>query len=669
MTDRARGLLAAFFLVCFGSAAWSHAVHTSATFDEPPHLAAGYVYGSFADYRLNPEHPPLFKRLAALPWRWSGRWPHGLELDRPPTADNPGRLAWTEARRAFALAAGEVDAQWLFAHTLLYGARDATLERLGVRQTYAIDGSVELTPEDYLNDVGVLLLGARSVTIVAGLLLVSLIGLWAYRLHGADGALLALALACFDPNLIAHGSLVTTDIPFTALLVATVYWLWRAGADPRREELSLRFLGLGLLAFGLSLATKFSAVVLLPVLPLLAIAALAHRDPSWRCGRWKGRLGTWRHKLSALLLFALAAALVGGVAIWASYGWRYEAASDAVSDVGVRLPVELTLRRAKALELLAGDHPNGPPPDLVEATAAQVELGLPARLLVRLDSMRAVPEAFAFGIAEAQRKAQSRTSFLRGEISSRGFPTYFLWTFLLKTPIVSLLLCTLALLLLARRRMRAVDLLFLLLPLVIYALFSFSSRLNIGHRHLVPLYPFLYVLSGSLITTSRARRVTPFVLGWVVLGSSLVWTPAVRPQVIYPDYLAYFNELAGGPAQGSKSLVDSNLDWGQDLPALATWLEENGVEEPIALCYFGTADPRYHGIRFVNLPGGYPFAPPFGRGSFAALDQPGYLAISATHVRGVYFDPVLRASWRQRLMGAEPIAMAGRSIDIYRLEP
>jgi hypothetical protein len=154
-------------------------------------------------------------------------------------------------------------------------------------------------------------------------------------------------------------------------------------------------------------------------------------------------------------------------------------------------------------------------------------------------------------------------------------------------------------------------------------------------------------------------------LGAVAVSASVVFAPPWKPVIIYPDYLAYFNEFAGGPRNGYTCLVDSNLDWGQDLKKLKHWLDRHKIAEPINLCYFGMADPRYYQIPHVNLLGGCVFEP---EEPFQAARIPGYLAISATNLQGVYLSAQGRALWARFLQDAHLIDTIGYSIFIYRLE-
>ncbi len=212
---------------------------------------------------------------------------------------------------------------------------------------------------------------------------------------------------------------------------------------------------------------------------------------------------------------------------------------------------------------------------------------------------------------------------------------------------------------------------FLILPAAFYFAVAVAMRLDIGQRHLLPVYPFLYVLAGSLaLEWKRFRRPARIVtaillLLWIAVSSQFVFFPFNHQpwQKVAPHYLSYFNELAGGPANGYKELVDSNLDWGQDLRALKPWLDQHQITNPIYLCYFGTADPRYYGILHYNLPGGYAFEPSEG---FDSLKPGGIIAISATSLQGVYISPDVWDVWRQILNHSIPVGRVGDSIFIYQ---
>ena len=152
-----------------------------------------------------------------------------------------------------------------------------------------------------------------------------------------------------------------------------------------------------------------------------------------------------------------------------------------------------------------------------------------------------------------------------------------------------------------------------------------------------------------------------FLASW---GAFVVFAPPLKPPLVVEHHLSFMNELGGGPLRGYENLADSNFDWGQDLGTLARWLEANHVREPINLCYFGTADPRYYGIRHRNLLGGYVFE------ADRELDAlPGLLAMSASNLEGVIYTAQTRARWAEFLTSrrAELVGRAGYSILIYRL--
>lgn len=130
----------------------------------------------------------------------------------------------------------------------------------------------------------------------------------------------------------------------------------------------------------------------------------------------------------------------------------------------------------------------------------------------------------------------------------------------------------------------------------------------------------------------------------------------------------------GGPRNGFRSLVDANLDWGQDLGRLRDWLDARGIVEPINLSYFGMADPLYHGIAHVNLPGGFLLEPRLafargrdGRVSIPGARVPGLLVVSATNLAAQYMTPEERAPWHEFLASARPVARVGYSLFVFSL--
>jgi hypothetical protein len=533
------------------------AVHSlrqkSATFDEPPHLAAGYTYWRLGDFRLNLEHPPLVKRLAAAPLLLTDVT---IETDTRP---------WVRAK------------QWDFGRAFLY----------------------------QWNDGDPLLHRGRLVVVALGVLLLLAVYGWSRRRTGAAAGLLSLVLCAFSPDVLAHGQLVTTDLGAALFVLATI----AAFALVLERATPARVIGAGA-SLGALVATKFSGVAVLPI--LVAIAGIA---------AWDEPAGVRARRFRRLLAVIAAMSLLALAVIWAAYGFRASIADDAavpsVDWDGVR--------------------PQSP----VFARAADV-----------VRASHVLPEAYVYGFLMFRHHAQERPAFLNGDLSRQGWPHYFLVTFLLKTPLPLLLLLALLAAPPWRRPETWTHAALVWIPVAAYAAFALTSRLNIGHRHLLPLYPFLFVAAGALaVHPDRWRRLA----AGVAAAASVV--VALR---IHPDHLSYFNALAGGPSQGYRYLVDSNLDWGQDLKRLKAYLDANGIET-VKLSYFGPADPEYYGIRCERLPG---HPPPKEVAGVAPGDV---VAVSATHLQGVYLERDERRLMRL-LRERTPIGRVGYSIFIYRAD-
>jgi len=288
-----------------------------------------------------------------------------------------------------------------------------------------------------------LFLGRLPIVALASCLVVAVF-LEARRRFGDAAAAASLGLAALSPDVLAHGALVTTDLAFALFFFLSIVAFSRVV-----EEATLRRVVTAGLATGAAFATKFSAPILVPVLLLLA-------------------LGGGRARRLATVLVAVGALTL--IVVWASYGFHFALSPDA----GVRAD-----QRA-----------------LLEAPAA----GLLPRAIAAAGNAGLVPEDYARGALFVMAHSEARPTFLLGELSDRGFPHYFLVTFLLKTPVPLLLLTALALARIERLPRR--DAAFLWLPVLVYAAFTLTRGLQIGHRHLLPLYPFLFVAAGE---ASRSR--------------------------------------------------------------------------------------------------------------------------------------------------------------------
>jgi hypothetical protein len=207
-----------------------------------------------------------------------------------------------------------------------------------------------------------------------------------------------------------------------------------------------------------------------------------------------------------------------------------------------------------------------------------------------------------------------------------------------------------------RRRICLADL-FVLAPAVIFFCFAVCSRLNIGLRHILPVYPFLFIWLGGVTSAIWNIKNNVGRCGILFLGLWFVFSSVC----VYPDYLSFFNELAGGPKNGYRYLVDSNLDWGQDLKGLKSWMDDHKVSN-IRLAYFGTMDPAFYRIKAIPEPGSLSFL--WMNGEQPVALSP-YIAISRTYLAGLYLPrPEIYAAFRSR----SPVTSIGNSILIYRLD-
>lgn len=439
------------------------------------------------------------------------------------------------------------------------------------------------------NDERSMLLGARAMNLLFSGGVCLLVFAWARRLGGDLAGLVALGLAAFSPTLLAHGPLATTDVAATFFLLAsTGAFGWQL------REPSWRRTCLSAVVFGLACVAKYSAALLLPVFVLQAALHL------------------WRPPAGGLRLKAIVGALVvhGAAAwaiIWACLGFRFSAAAP---------------------ELPALMH------FLVPWESVRAQSGWQGDVLQFLREVHFLPEAYLFGYLQMYVGALGRSAFLAGEYNASGWPAFFPLAFLWKsTPpeLLGALLCLLA----PAVRWRALgarwpQLAPLLIFTAVYGTAAILSHLNIGQRHLIPLYPVLFILTGvtvAAIGTSMIAR---------ALGVTLAVLQGASALTIHPYEMAYFNPLAGGPANGWRLLVDSSLDWGQDLPALRRWLEQNNTgpaAQPVFLSYFGFGEPKREGIEattFLALTDFYVFP-----NVWHDL-KPGVYAVSATFLQEVY---------------------------------
>lgn len=469
------------------------------------------------------------------------------------------------------------------------------------------------------NDVKYVIFLARLPTIWLGLLLTAVIGRWTWEITRKRWAVwLALGLAAFDPNLLAHMRLATTDFGLTAFAFLAGFMLWRFWQRPSWR----RAIWAGV-AFGLLQNTKFTAGLFVPLFAAVILLYAAY----WLRSRPKDL--PWLSRQSPILMLVVAYPVAAFLALWAAYGFQVGTLPD-------NLPI---------LPQLAGQT-----------------LPLSHHLEQLLDI--------------GGRLQKSTPAFLAGGYSDSGWWFYFPVAFLLKTPLPTLILLGLALVGLFWKRPQAIQMLTagtLLIPALGYFAFALTTDINLGYRHILPTLPFFIVLTAvtfswleaGLNRRERGEGRESF-HAMQVFGVGLVGWLMVSTLWLHPHYLAFFNGLAGGPNGGWRYLVDSNLDWGQDLENLKMWLDEHEVEH-VWLSYFGEGRPSYYNINYTGLDSFPPrLMNPQARPFYPHDPAPGIYAISATTLQGVHFANHDTFAWfRDR----EPLDKVGYSIFLYEVPP
>lgn len=443
---------------------------------------------------------------------------------------------------------------------------------------------------------------ARVPVIILGLCLLLIVFQWSRTLFGLAGALISLAFASVDPNLIAHSSLATSDLPFTFFFIITLYlYVSNLRASNRFFTILLTSA-----ALGAALLCKTTAWLLLPML-FLILAVLRPPD-----------LSRALLKTSAIIVIAL-------VVVNAAFIFQ-----GTFHD------------KAEMMRML---------------TMKPEDNFLQRMLLHFLPDKYAF--AFLYNLAESSGRQHPFPFFLHGHYSNTGFWNYFLVALLIKTPVPVLIWLVVSLFFLWNNPGRKMALVVSLPWLLLLLYFSFVNKLNLGLRHILPVYPLWYVAAGASAAFLLSNRKRFFV---GLFAICLLWS-CFTAYRIHPYQLAYFNELTGGPANGYQYLVDSNLDWGQDLARLKEYMQKRNLK-CIYLSYFGTADPLHYRIDYDYLP-----SPRFQPWTLRHPDdgkfelKKGVYAISATNLQGVYLrDRNTYAVFKNK----KPDDTVGYSILIYR---
>ena len=612
------------------------------TVDEIAHLPAGITYWQTGTFKLYHHNPPLTKLAAALP----------VILAGPVTAPLYQLKAWADESQA---TVGEV-----FAF---------------------------LNLPNYLN------LFARARLLMAGFGVLGGLAVfaWSRRLYGTAGGFVSLTLWTLCPNVLAHGRLVTSDVAAASFLVGATYLFVRYLDRPTWSRAALAGVALGLAEL-----TKFSSILLYGFWPVVAAVRFlaTPRDPGWtrRVAATVGQGG---------LIVALSVLIIdlgyGFEGVGQPLG-RYEFASRSLT---VARPANQTAPRS-----------NNPLLDSawryrVNRFRGTILAGLPAPLprhyLLGFDEQKLETEGipsyfFDPSLPHDDSVQQGYSVYLNGVMRQSGWWYYYLATLAYKVPEGTWFLVGLGgIVLVVTRRSRLAwtdEFAVLALPVGVLAAISFLTDICLGIRYILPVFPFVYVATGKVAPWAwgLSKRARQWAVGAIGAGLAAL---GLATATIHPHYLAYFNRVAGGPDRGSDHLIDSNLDWGQDLVTLGAWLREHHPGEPVGLAYFGQINPSL--LKLSKDPRGFDWFLPPADGPFlpmtdnparlvgpAPILKPGVYAVSASLVRGLpwrFHDSlaltVPQSAWQIVWRAGEgafayfanfkPVAKVGHSIYVYEI--
>lgn len=456
------------------------------------------------------------------------------------------------------------------------------------------------------NRVETILLYSRSVVALMSVALCVLVFFWSRSMFGNLGGLISLVLCAFSPTVLAHGRLATSDLFVTFFFAAAVWSVW---------ELLHRVSAWRLVAGALSVSGLFlcktSAVLILPMAAVMTLVSLVPRQVIFICmpkGKTCEITSQWSRR-GCVLAVTLLIGLSAYSSLWAAYGFRYTASPD-------------------------GDHEYHKFHDLSTVSQHSGRVGTVANWLAE---RRVLPDAYLYGVAFVAAH-EERPAFLNGQYETKGWRHFFPYCLAVKTPLAMFGLLALGAIALPATSVGktesrndrcsfarlAYKLTPIAVPLLILWTVFLGTQLNIGHRHILPTYPFMFVLAGAAAHWCRKESLA------LATATGLLLTCLVAETIAsYPHYLSYFNQIVPRD-KAYQHLVDSSLDWGQDLPSLKAWLDQNEPSgQPVFLGYFGTARPAYYGIEATPLP-------LMGTSAEPLEFLPGTYCISATCLQAVY---------------------------------
>ncbi|MDP3696977.1 MAG: glycosyltransferase family 39 protein [Candidatus Taylorbacteria bacterium] len=462
-----------------------------------------------------------------------------------------------------------------------------------------------------------------------------IIFIWTRKIYGYLAALMAIFLFSFSPTVLAHSRFVTTDMPaLFGILFATYFFLHYL------ERPTQKNLWLAGIVFGIAQLTKYSVFLLVPFFLVIAVLYAFLKSEKSKT------LNTLYLIRNTIIIFSIGYLFI----VWPVYyfhTWNY--------------PPE---RQKTDTEYLLGSYGRRSIPDTVIYLADK-------------PIVRGLAEYATGLLMVTQRSIGGNTTYFLGEVRNWAWPHYFPIVYFIKEPLAFWGLVILVWLTLSARiktfdpksvirnsvnwsRNHFVELT-MLLWIAMYWYTSIRANLNIGVRHMMPVYGFTFILlSGGLASIYRSIESKKKMLtAYCLLLTALFGWYLYENLSVYPYYLTYFNQVAGGPSGGHRYVVDSNLDWGQDLKRLSDWVNENDVKK-ISLDYFGWADQSFY------LKDNYVW---IWRGKYTSAkdylkENPGggYIAVSVSFYMGSIEKPETSYAW---LDDYKPITVIGNSIFVW----
>jgi hypothetical protein len=656
--------------------AYSAYVH-SPTLNEPGHLVAGLSHWKFGRYELYRNNPPLVRLVAALPVMAVG-----YQEDWTSFYNGPGAMPQFLMGEDFVAANGQRS------FFLFMIARWACI------------------PFSWIGAI--------------------VCYLWARDLYGRAAGVLACAIWCFEPNILAHASLITPDAHAAALGLAACYTFWRWLKNPTWSQAALTGVVLGLAELA-----KTTLILFYPLWPLMWLAyrwpwpsfsetrRQVSEKPAYGKRDWLREAGMLTMRMAiGLYVLNFGYGFEGSLAPLGEYHFVSDLLTGTERGTGDRI-------QGSGFRALAGrgiqESGDGGQPAGTSRQRANPRSAFRTPLSTNrfADSWLAalpapVPKNYLLGIDIQQRSFEhwGRPSYLRGQWRDRGWWYYYLYAAAIKVPLGLLILGILALILRfsARKtesleRLRGLaasrrtiassspgmdyrdEFILLIPPLIIFVVVSSQTAFSEHLRYAMPSFPFAFIwLTGAVrsgvylrqflerspdvrflqrlyrrpsqgfMSGALAMSLAPILLLWSF--SSSLW--------IFPHSLSYFNELVGGPLNGPKHLLSSNVDWGQDLRRLK-WRAERSDSGTLRLAYFGLLNPRHLGVDFRRAPDE---GLPASRGS---SDEGEWFALSSNFLYGYPWFIRVReneshnyaldalSQWRR----LTPSAYAGYSLYIY----